>query len=54
MNWVIDGIAFTGGACIVAGVFLLGGLAWALITGGVFLVGMALNAARMTTNVSDS
>ena len=56
MRLIIDGVAFLGGACVTAGVYLLYGAPGALIVGGSFLIAMAINAARINEagNVSDS
>ena len=46
MSWLFDGVAFVGGGMITAGFYLLLGLPAALIVGGIFLLSMAVQAAK--------
>lgn len=54
MTWIIDAVAFVGGGLVVSGVYLQWGLPVALMTGGAFLVGMALHAAKQHGGVNVS
>lgn len=49
----IDVIAWLGVAAVTGGVFLNYGLGFALITGGALMIFMALQAAKVTNNVSN-
>lgn len=46
--WMINGTFLIGLAALVAGIYLLHGLGWALMTGGGLLVSVSLLAVLLT------
>jgi hypothetical protein len=55
VRWLIDAVAMLGGVLASAGVYVEFGAGYSMIVGGVFLVALAANAARINgeTHVSD-
>lgn len=45
-KYLDDGLLAAGCGCVVAGVYILAGIGWALVVGGLMLIGLAVMVGK--------